>query len=278
MDQEPAFATSSPRGHPWLAWLIILSVVGFILLRQSTAKEKEGLAEWLVPLQTQSRYFVAMGDLKFLGNDKKEIHAQLQKLVDRTNYSQRLRLAILSGELEGSETASDSFKQLEKEREAGELNAEETSQKAVKLLQRLYQGYQEQPGKITLSEDEQKELREGLGWFGDLALGSRDGLEALRSRAMTPARRTLVAFVLLALFVVVGLLAGLFLMFLAAIFFFQGRMRSGFEVGTTSGGIYAETFAVYMVLFIAIGWLFRFLPESWSGLWNSGLAMILSLG
>ncbi len=56
-----------------------------------------------------------------------------------------------------------------------------------------------------------------------------------------------------------GLLAGGILGMALVILAFLGRLRGGLECGTGRGGVYAETFALYMLLFVGFSYLARFI-------------------
>src|SRR5207244_1548860 len=104
-------------------------------------------------------------------------------------------------------------------------------------------------------EEEQTRLREGLGWFGDLALAPEGGDPAARARAIAPAMRTLVGTFVLLLAGILALGLGTVLLVVMATLAAAGRLTSGLRADTGRGGIYAETFAAYMVLYVAIGLL-----------------------
>src|SRR5204862_436480 len=68
--------------------------------------------------------------------------ATAAKGLDKGPYSQRLRYAILAGDLEGPEKARAALAALEKERADGEVTARPSSVEAVALLDHLYWGYE----------------------------------------------------------------------------------------------------------------------------------------
>src|SRR5205823_7760821 len=124
-----------------------------------------------------------------------------------------------------------------------------------------------------------EQLRHDLGWFGELALappGTPD--TAARDAVMSSARRTL--FTILGYVIGLGMLGllGFAGLVFFVIFLFSGKLGRGIHVGLSHGGVYAETFAVWMALFlglnIAAGKL-SFAPEAhWL---ITGLASLLSL-
>ena len=72
-----------------------------------------------------------------------------------------------------------------------------------------------------------------------------------------------------------ALLMGVFLLVILAVLAHIGKLRSRVTTSGGNGGIYAETFALYLALYIGSGYLARYLP--WRDLWLSGVIMLLSL-
>ena len=127
-----------------------------------------------------------------------------------------------------------------------------------------------------VSAEERQELKRRLGWFGDLALNPRDGPDpAARAAVIAPALRLVYTeFGVLLL----ALLAGAAGFVLLVLFFALWRqLRSRFHVGSPFGGVYAETFALWMALFIGLSLGSAFLPPHWPGELLSGVAALASL-
>lgn len=279
----PVDCSSPPtqRGQTLLAWLVILGVIGFILWRQHTRAPGNDQATWLVPMQIQARYLVGVSSMGLPGTTGEDLYLQTEQLLNRGSYSQRLRFAILAGELIGPSRARELLETLEADRDAQHLSSTEQAREVVGLLLRLYAGFERSAKVATpaLSEKQQATLRAGLGWFGDLALAPEGSDPVSRARVLAPARRTLVGYLVLLGGGLVGLLIGLVLLVALGLFAYLGRLRRVFSLGGTGhGGIYAETFALYLVTFIGIGLLMRWLPQGWTGPWVSGVAMLASLG
>jgi membrane protease YdiL (CAAX protease family) len=133
-----------------------------------------------------------------------------------------------------------------------------------------------------LTEDEKEELRRQLGWFGDLALAPSEGGDPeARQAVLAPTSRTVWA--LLGLLVVmpgVGF-AGLTLLVTLLVLYFLNRLRGGLGSGSPHHGVYAETFALYMLLFLGLSvgvrYLLAWLPLREGRLALSGLAALGSL-
>lgn len=249
-------ATANPlprprRGYPLVAWLVILAVVGVIVWRNGRPAV-ETAAEWLVPMQMQGRYLVGAADS---GLPKADLYKQAKETFRTDTPAKRLRFAVLAGELSGPE-------------EAGHILAGLEPSEELTLLSLVYQGGQ-------LSGEQKATLETKLGWFGDLAVGVQD--DAARARALAPARRTFFGLLAVVLGGLGALAVGGCLLVVLAVLAAMGRLQSGVLPGG-DGGIYAETFALWLASFIAMGLLSRYLPAGWRGLWVSGVLMLLSLG
>jgi membrane protease YdiL (CAAX protease family) len=275
-----AEVTSSPRkrGQPLLAWLVIFSIVSFILWRHA-AKPARDAASWMVPLQMQARYLVGVHSLKFPGASGKALYEQARSLVNPEGFSQRLRLAVLAGELVGPEEALRVLGELDEGLKRGEVTAPDDPRAAevLSLLRKLYLGYEKGPSSPDVSDKGREKLRSALGWFGDLALAPEGGDPAAREKALAPARRTFVGFVILALGGLLALIAGGTLLVVLGSLALLGRLRGRLTPATGHGGLYAEMFAVYMLVYLGLGYLARLLPEEWMALWVQGVAMLVSL-
>src|SRR5205807_2587628 len=98
--------------------------------------------------------------------------------------------------------------------------------------------------------------------FGDLALAPAAGPnQALREAVTGSARRTLIAdYVVL---ILGGLLAfaGLVALVIFVILLLMGKIRHGIHTGSLHGPVYAETFALWLAVFIGFAVLRQFLDR-----------------
>jgi membrane protease YdiL (CAAX protease family) len=254
---------------PCLAWFVILALVGYIvarnMAREASSANSTDQTAWLVTLEQQGRYLVGAADIlealnKSAGpgaaaNKPKEDMFKAAKSLDRGSYSQRIRYAILAGEFSGPAEARDALKRMEAERSEGTLTARDISVEAVRLLDRLYEGYQKNPENKTILLDaaEQEKLRSGLRWFGDLALAPEGGDVAARAAVLGLAWRTAITYFVVVLVIMFGLVVGLAIIFVLVFLAWVGRLRAGLATGFSQGGVYAETFALYMLIYFGIG-------------------------
>lgn len=268
-----------------LAWLVIAAVAAFLVWRNSE-RSAEAPAEnpaWLVGVETQGRYLVGAAhllDSVAQGNaapNKGQLVTSARAL-DKGPYSQRLRAAVLVGDLAGPQAAREALAALEDDRQAGKVEARAVSVRAAELLDRLYAEYEldffDPAG--ALDEAERQTLRSGLGWFGELALAPEDGDEADRAAAMRPALWAAYAVFALTAGMIVGPVLGLAVIALVFVQALRGKL-SGLSTGATRGGVYVETFALYALIYLGLGYLMTLTDLGRSQMLGSLGAMFLSL-
>ena len=125
---------------------------------------------------------------------------------------------------------------------------------------------------------ERETLHRDLGWFGDLALVPADGPDQeARKQVLVPALVTAAALLAVVAFGLLAALAGLFGLVFLVIFFYSGKMRGGLQCGLSYGGLYAETFAIWLALYPALGVAAALIPAGKSQLLVQGMVMLLSL-
>lgn len=276
--------TEPPRvGYPLIAWIVIVALVVLTVWGQyirndhgSAAAEVAADPESFV-FELQGRYSIGAvnSGLPIKDSQRRQFFAQLEKFAAHGN---RLRLVVAAGEIVGPQQALDVLVELpEKLRDLPE----------VQTLKRLYEygvarnapgepleaitnegsGDAEapasQPPAIApeITPAEREALVKRLGWFGQLALAQR-GLadKAARDAALAPAVKTF-GFVIGAFGIgCVAALLGFVMLVALLVLAAQGSLR-GLQTGSAFGGVYAETFAAWMLLFLALSLLGRLLPD-----------------
>jgi membrane protease YdiL (CAAX protease family) len=282
MDYVPASPEPLPppvvafrkKGQPLLAWLVILALVAFVLWRNFRASSEGGIGEvGYTALEMQGRFLVGLAQLqRGVGNSKRELAAQVASL-NTGPVGQRLRAIILLGELDGPEEALQQLDALER------MNLNPAQRQALEILRKLYRDYRAGDwAASSVTDTERAVLRERLGWFGALALTPEKGPDsAAREEVLTPARRALAAlFGLGAWFLIFGI-AGLIGLILFVALLLKGRLRLRLETGSPAGGVYAETFAVWMALFLALSYGAAQVSVGGLHFLVMGAAMLLSL-
>jgi membrane protease YdiL (CAAX protease family) len=186
---------------------------------------------------------------------------------------------VLVGELAGPDVASAKLRELrEKIADSSHVQDDHVLQ-AMDILERLYANYV--AGRLngpSVDAEERASLRGTLGWFGDLALAPNggDNTEA-RQALLTSALAVFWVFMV----VIVGgglvALAGFVGLITLAFLALSGRVQDGVVTGSAHGGIYAETFALWMVVFLLLGFAPLFLRVEGSELLVTGAATLASL-
>jgi membrane protease YdiL (CAAX protease family) len=251
------------KGHPIVAWLVILGLVAVIIRHPWETRLSEGRAGEsadLIQLRIAGRY--AVGASAALGRDARiGLYKQL-KSQDTGPLQQRLRFVALAGELAGAREALTQLHELREQLDSGKLRGDPQDVALVGVLDRLYDNYEttlyDAP---SVTAEERAELTRRLGWFGELALAPPNGPDkAARDAVLAPAYRT--AGLILGGFAALGAV-GLFGLTGLAVFLillFLGRLRKGITEPYPYGGVYAETFAVWMALFVGLSYAASRLP------------------
>jgi membrane protease YdiL (CAAX protease family) len=269
----PSSPRPAPRGHPLIAWaVILLVVVGLFVLRlvyHPAAGEEE-----FDSFELQARALVGAASL---GPQTPEIYSAQVKELDRGSVGQRLRFVVLAGELAGPTEALAHLEALHHLESRGAVAHKVEDDATGEILGRLYYDYEMDAFSApALSDADRQHLQRQLGWFGDLALNPRDGPDpAARAAVLAPAQRLVVVF---GGALVVGLFAGALGFTLLVLFAVLWRhMRSRFAVGSPYGGVYAETFALWLILYVGFVWLIRRFAPSMPLALEAGLPQFSSL-
>ncbi len=294
----------SPRSSRWplawaaLAWVVI---VGFVALHffQEARRESDGEDRiGLITMRTQARYMVGMREIL----DMPGVYDQARAL-NTGPVSQRLRFVVLAGELRGPTEARKQLRELDRRAREQGVAFTPPQQALHNLLDHLYRDYEHlRFDAPLLSPKDRQQLRSGLGWFGELALAPGGKLAPLqfvlpiaggpaatalrgesapdaaaREKVLEPARQTFAALLGVTggscFLVLAGIIGTIVFLVLVA----RGVVRSGVRCGTSPGGVYAETFALWLLLWTGLGLAGRLLPAEAPRLLLSGAAALLSL-
>jgi membrane protease YdiL (CAAX protease family) len=253
-------------GHPAAAWLVIGIMVAFVLVRhaRSETQNKEHFDRGM--LELQGRYAVGVADL--LGQRNAALLRQLQSL-EGTDPEQRLRFAVLAGELGGPQEALEVLDKLPADPEA--------DTETIEALKKIYRSADRKTA-APPPPDAAAIVREKLGWFGELAAAPPDTPDtAARTAALAPARRTAVVFLAFASVALLSVAAGVIVLAAVVVLSVNGTLRPRLATGSSYGGVYAETFAVWLVLFCALSFVLGLAPVNDSRMLLAGLCTFASL-
>jgi membrane protease YdiL (CAAX protease family) len=265
-----------------LAWVVIVGMVAAILLLRKIQAEKAanesipvGERLSLAVMQLQGRVSIGMAELQ---NNRQSALEQI-KTLNTGSLDQRLRFAVLAGELGGPSVARIHITELEQATREMSEPENPVHAKTVDVLRRLYADYGD--GRLdapSVSSEERVFLVEELGWFGELALAPADGNDAtLRQEVLSAAWRTLIGLLVVVVVAAVLLSGGLIGGFIWLFLLLSGKLRGGLGATPVSTGIYAETFAIWIVLFIGLLNVVERAPIVHGQLLLLGLASLTSL-
>jgi membrane protease YdiL (CAAX protease family) len=230
-------------------------------------------------LELQAKYLVGVANL--MGQQDQRAAVALRQQLEAWKPSgrrQQLRVAILAGEVIGPEAARQRLP-------AAPQDASSTppgdDAAIVRVLRRLYQDYAQQRWSApSVTEAERRELQDQLQWFGRLALAPPGSEGSERQSVIAEARRVL--FVVIGAFAAFGMagLLGLFVLIVFVALLLAGKL-DGLAPGGDRSGVYAEAFAVWLLLFIGLNiagglWLGRetMVASAWLTLAGSLLAVV----
>jgi membrane protease YdiL (CAAX protease family) len=258
-------------GYPLLAWLAILAMVSLIVLlprlrhKQQHDPEAGKGAQYM--LEMQCKYFVGAAGLPGVNG------SQLYQEAGAFNAGPpelRARFVVLAGELKDAKEASKLLHELTEK-----LNSHKVELSAEQLhvwtaLRQLYKDYEQQLWDApSLAEADRTVLRNELGWFGRLALAPAQGSDVdARKAVLAPTQRTVIAFVTAGLVALAMGVAGLVGLVMLIVLMVSGVIGSRLNAGSPLGGVYAETFAVWMLLFLVLGLAAALIP------WDEGMLLL----
>lgn len=240
-----------PRGLAWLAWIVVALVVGGILWLSAGADVPADPAGSRFVLEMQGKYLV--GANEWPGVSGRMLAGQSGQL----NYGpveHRLCVVTLVGELAGPKQAAAQLAELLRTMDDHHLAPTERQQALIDTLDDLYTDYAAGSWSAPSLDDERRALlREDLGWFGDLALAPPPATDAAaREAVLAPANRTMIVVLVAAGLGLLLFLCGLVALGVFAVAALADRLHWRHVVVPHVGGVYAETFALWMVLFVAL--------------------------
>jgi membrane protease YdiL (CAAX protease family) len=273
---EPEPTPARRRSWAWLAWLVIAGICSYVVFGRTAAANKSANGDdrlGTILLKVQGRYLV--GAEEFL---RTRFSHETAKSFGRGTVDQRLRYVVLAGELAGPREALEELQRLDKDLTKYKVQPTAAQAKVREILRRLYRDYDRlQLAGPSVPAVDRTYLRERLNWFGALALApggvtmnadalaeAAGGAAALvLDKAVTPdpgGRREVLRPALHTFEVIAG---GFVLMLLLGLGGFAGavvlvilavdrKVQPGVQTGISHGGIYAETFAVWLCLFFGV--------------------------
>ena len=248
LELEPP-RSQRPRGTV-VAWFIILLVTFSIIVMQMAQpgmQTGEGKLEKIL-FGFQFRYIVGAASL--LGDETKETLRGFLQTSESAPDWQKLRQGVVAGELSGPEAALKRLRAIRESTDQQDPGAEEGS--SLSLLIQTYRDYtQEKFSAPSLSQQQRNTLRNELGWFGKLALAPPGTEGPLREEVLSAARHAFFAVIAGVLAIGATGLLGLFVLIIFLALLFRDGLPD-FRQSAGHGGIYAETVACWLLLFLGL--------------------------
>lgn len=246
------------RGHPVIAWLAILAMVGFVTFLQNGGRkephplEDAGTAPQDVIMLLQSRYLV--GAAALVGNQG-PLYYEQAVVLNQGTVEQRLRFAIVAEELAGAEEALAVLTEMNAGIQRGGIELNKQQIELRDTLTALMTDYAAEEWNGPAVDQKQRQfLKDQLGWFGDLALAPKQGTDTkARSTVIRSAQQTAIALLGTAGLFCLLLMAGVMALVIFTAAYITGSVRPAIHCGHTDhAGIYPETFAVWLFLFFVL--------------------------
>jgi membrane protease YdiL (CAAX protease family) len=268
------------KGHALIAWVVIVLLAAGIIVLQSfrPARERSGTlpSSGIFAFQMIGRYLVGTASLTRM-RDPQLLASARQFYTGPPE--QRWCYVVLTGELAGPKQALEQLAELDQRLKRHEIELNPRQQAVRAALYRVYHDYDGgEWGARSLSPADRDLLRTQLGWFGELALAPAQGPDgAARDAVLSPAYRTLFAFFALAVLIAGLGFVGFLGLLVLVVLWWLGLVRGRLGGPTPGAGIYAETFALWMVLYIALNIGVQLLRLPRGSLLLTGLVDLLSL-
>jgi membrane protease YdiL (CAAX protease family) len=285
----PLVERPSTKGRPILAWIVILALFGIIIVGRLTRQPQPAPGEGedrlsLNVMRTIGQAFVGVSQAQHGGRDESQHGerdndlAQFKSLVKPQTAGQWLRYAVVAGEIIGPAKATEELEAYDGEVDNGNIKATASSEQDREILGRLYADYSAAKWDApNLKQQDREQLENDLDWFGELALTPRQSPDQkARAVIVGAAMQKVTSMAGLAILVCILGLAGLVALVVYIVLMLNGQMRH-LETGSSHGGVYAETFALWLTGFFALSLLGHRVFGDDESLLASGLAFPLSL-
>jgi membrane protease YdiL (CAAX protease family) len=298
--EPPTVAPAPRKGFTRLSWCVILAAVGgiitFHLLPSAKASEQKSvvLARLdLKGLRLQAEMAIA---IRHLAPD-----TEMNDLIPpadqgKTEASKALATSAVVAELAGP---AEALRRLEAWEPPPTAPLTPEQQRVREILTRLYK---DQAGGLfyhpSVTEAEAQFLQQELGWFGKLALhpffreetvehaatqAGAEGPELLqtyreaREAIVNAAVPTLIITMSLGVCMLAALTFGMVGLPIFVLLWGTGYIRVGLSTGITHAGVYAETFAIWLVFYFGLSTLAMLFLEGIPMIARAAVAMPASL-
>jgi membrane protease YdiL (CAAX protease family) len=233
-----------------LAWGVILLITALVIgvpQNSRVAEAEQGpFGQTLFTLQAQ----YLLGAAQLVDDPQQEaIQRTLARWQTTTDW-QRIRLAVLVAEVQGPEAALQRLREVQDAPVAPDAEPDEGT--SVEILMRIFEDHsQDKRSAPSIDPEEREQLKSQLGWFGKLALAPPEQQSPLREQVIAEAWQTVYAIIVAVAAVGITGMLGLFVLLVFGALLFTSNL-SGLKVTRGYGGVYLETFTLWLVLFLAL--------------------------
>lgn len=256
---KPAFSGAGLA----IAWILIVLLTGAVVVMRDfvpvdpaqEAAATAGVESVLMDLQGK----MLLGGAAEDPSGQELILSQASPQLEIGSYRQRLRYAIFAAEVAGPEEGLAALGRLAADRRAREeadagFTVTEADLGLRDALDRLWT-------EGNLDADQITQLEGELGWWGELATTSRTGGDRQRHEEMVDSTRGLAAgTVLVAFLILAGLVVGVGGLLVTIFLIATRRIPCGLPRPLLPHGVLAETFALWMGLFLLLQGIVAFAP------------------
>src|SRR4051812_27196678 len=236
-----------------LAWLVIVSLVAFIVYRNSHPNKApdeneitiddiriQVLGEELIGIKSLGALAGQLQTAKLIENQQRLI-SDLESTARTT--SDRLHIAMIAGEVLGKDQALSRLSAIEHSSDSPP-SPEQLSD--IALLRKIYSS-----NAAALDSSSRNQLLQRHDYFARVALsyGVSAGAEPRKSIEAGGIRATIMVGVI-GLAILLMLLSGFGFFIAAFVLWRKGRLRRAYRPDPAAGTVYLEGFAIYLVLFI----------------------------
>ncbi len=238
--------TPSSHRTALAAWLVILACVSFVVVRnvRNSASDDDSLAR-SIRMKLFAQEAIAFNSLPpAVSQGINQRIPELIRLLERESQTpdERLRAAIITGYLAPRQG-------MEKLETLSSANNSVALTQDIATIRTVYT-----EGAEAVQAADRDRLLEHHGYFGTVALASGASGDATARKALeNSARRILILLVLMVPVFLAFFAASIALLVLAVIYWRKGKIRPDYVPATSPEASYLEAFALYLVLFIAIG-------------------------
>ncbi len=258
----------------WAAVVGVLALHFFPPGGEGDPEMAEGIAEAMFRIQARS--VVGLAELLPSPGDGRGSGGALRQF-SRGPAGHRQRFAVVVAELSGPAEGLAALDELDRVLAAEGVAATPRQAEVSRILRALWEGpAADLPARAAaVPAPDRAILLEALDWFGRLALAPEGGDLATREAVVGPARRAALGMLVIAGAAVLVLLAGIAGGVVFLVLLLRRSLVLRFDPGGTPPGVYAEAFAIWLVLLVGLQLLAALVAPRGAGLW---LSLPCSLG